>query len=169
MDAAAPADARRGQAPRATTLPGRPDGRRTPSEGSTSVPDSSPPRTDPRPGPRPDPRPDVVVDHRPWGQFRRYTCDEASTVKLITVDAGQPLSLQRHEHRDELWIVLDAGLVVQVGDDVHETVEGDEFFIPRGTVHRVTGGRTRGRFVEICFGDFDEDDIERLEDRYGRA
>jgi mannose-1-phosphate guanylyltransferase/mannose-6-phosphate isomerase len=111
----------------------------------------------------------VVVDHRPWGQFRRYTCDEPSTVKLITVEAGQPLSLQRHANRDELWIVLDEGLVVQVGDEIRSATAGDEFFIPRGVVHRVTGGDRRGRFVEICFGDFDEDDIERLEDRYGRA
>jgi len=119
--------------------------------------------------PHADPRPSVVVDHRPWGQFRRYTCDEPSTVKLITVEAGQPLSLQRHANRDELWIVLDEGLVVQVGDEIRSATAGDEFFIPRGVVHRVTGGDRRGRFVEICFGDFDEDDIERLEDRYGRA
>ena len=116
-----------------------------------------------------DPRPSVVVDHRPWGQFRRYTCDETSTVKLITVEAGQPLSLQRHANRDELWVVLDEGLVVQVGDEIRTATAGDEFFIPRGVVHRVTGGDRRGRFVEICFGDFDEDDIERLEDRYGRS
>ncbi|MEX2504633.1 MAG: phosphomannose isomerase type II C-terminal cupin domain [Egicoccus sp.] len=119
--------------------------------------------------PHADPRPSVVVDDRPWGQFRRYTCGETSTVKLITVEAGQPLSLQRHAHRDELWIVLDEGLVVQVGDEIHTATSGDEFFIPRGVVHRVTGGERRGRFVEICFGDFDENDIERLEDQYGRA
>lgn len=116
-----------------------------------------------------DPRPSVVVDHRPWGHFRRYTCGEPTTVKLITVEAGQPLSLQRHAHRDELWIVLDDGLLVQVGDEVTTAVAGDEFYIPRGVVHRVTGGGRAGRFVEICFGDFDEDDIERLEDRYGRS
>lgn len=110
-----------------------------------------------------------MVDDRPWGRFRRYTCDEPSTVKLITVEAGRPLSLQRHVHRDELWVVLDDGLVVQVGDEVHTAVAGEEFFIPRGTVHRVTGGDAAGRFVEICFGDFDEDDIERLADEYGRA
>ncbi|MFA9445102.1 phosphomannose isomerase type II C-terminal cupin domain [Egicoccus sp. AB-alg6-2] len=125
------------------------------------MPDTTQPRSDPRPG--------VVVDHRPWGQFRRYTCDEVSTVKLITVQAGRPLSLQRHQHRDELWIVLDDGLVVQVGDEITVATAGDEFYIPRGTVHRVTGGATAGRFVEICFGAFDEDDIERLADEYGRT
>ena len=141
------------------------DARPFPCNASVTRFDAVPDRSTPRP----DPRPAVVVDHRPWGNFRRYTCDEPSTVKLITVDAGQPLSLQRHTHRDELWIVLDPGLLVQIGDATYETVAGDEFFIPRGTVHRVTGGAVAGRFVEICFGTFDEDDIERLADEFGRA
>jgi mannose-6-phosphate isomerase len=112
---------------------------------------------------------EVVVDERPWGRFRQYTHNRPTTVKLITVEAGQQLSLQRHAHRDELWVVLDAGLTVEVGGEVTEAVEGAEFFIPRGTVHRVGGGTSGGRFLEIAFGDFDEDDIERLEDRYGRG
>jgi mannose-6-phosphate isomerase len=111
----------------------------------------------------------VVEDHRPWGRFRRYTHGEESTVKLITVDAGQELSLQRHQHRDELWIVLDPGLRVRLGDEVVEAVPGDEFFIPRGTLHRVSGGETPARFVEVAFGRFDEQDIERVDDRYGRG
>jgi mannose-6-phosphate isomerase len=121
------------------------------------------------PPPVDDPRSRVVEDHRPWGRFRRYTHGEESTVKLITVDAGQELSLQRHQHRDELWIVLDAGLRVRLGDEVIEADPGDEFFIPRGTLHRVSGGETPARFVEVAFGRFDEQDIERVDDRYGRG
>lgn len=118
---------------------------------------------------RPDPRREVIEDRRPWGRFRQYTRDEPSTVKLITVSAGQTLSLQRHAHRDELWIVLDGGLRITVGTDEVEAAAGDEFWIPRGTVHRVGAGATTGRFVEVAFGAFDESDIERLEDRYGRG
>jgi mannose-6-phosphate isomerase len=118
--------------------------------------------------PHDDPRASIVEDERPWGRFRRYTLDEPTTVKLITVEAGQELSLQRHQHRDELWVVLDAGLRVLVGERTHVAATGEEFFIPRGTVHRVTGGDRPARFLEVAFGSFDEDDIERLEDRYGR-
>lgn len=119
--------------------------------------------------PHPDPRASVIVDERPWGHFRRYTCDTQSTVKLITVEASRSLSLQRHRHRDELWVMVDNGLLVQIGNDVIEARSGDEFFIPRGTVHRVTGGESSGRFMEICFGRFSEDDIERLADEFGRT
>ena len=118
--------------------------------------------------PRVDPRPGVVVDHRPWGNFRQYTLNEPSTVKIITVTAGESLSLQRHEHRDELWVVLDDGLLIEVDGTTTEASAGDEFFVPRGSVHRVAGGTAGGRFLEVAFGRFDEQDIERLEDRYGR-
>jgi mannose-6-phosphate isomerase len=113
-------------------------------------------------------RPDVLVDERPWGNFRQYTLNEPSTVKIITVTAGESLSLQRHEHRDELWVVLDDGLLIEVDGTTTEAGAGDEFFVPRGAVHRVAGGDTGGRFLEVAFGRFDEQDIERLEDRYGR-
>jgi mannose-6-phosphate isomerase len=116
-----------------------------------------------------DRRPGVVVDHRPWGWFRRFACNETCTVKLIAVDPGERLSLQRHQHRDELWVVLDDGLQVEIDDRLVTAAAGDEFFIPRGTLHRVSAGLTGGRFLEVCFGHFDETDIERLEDAYGRA
>jgi mannose-6-phosphate isomerase len=119
--------------------------------------------------PAADPRDRIVEDHRPWGRFRRYTHGEPTTVKLITVEAGQQLSLQRHAHRDELWVMLDPGPLVRIGDDETEAAPGDEFFIPRGTVHRISGGSQPARFLEVAFGRFDEDDIERLEDRYGRG
>jgi mannose-6-phosphate isomerase len=120
--------------------------------------------------PADDPRDRIVEDRRPWGRFRRYAHAEPTTVKIITVEGGQQLSLQRHEHRDELWVVLDPGLRVQIGDDVHEAAVGDEHLIPRGTVHRASAdGPGAARFLEVAFGRFDEDDIERLEDRYGRV
>jgi mannose-6-phosphate isomerase len=116
-----------------------------------------------------DPRHRIVEDRRPWGQFRRYTHGETTTVKLITVEAGQELSLQRHDHRDELWVVIDAGLLVRIGDEVTEAAAGQEFFVPRGTIHRASGGAASSRFLEVAFGTFDEADIERIEDAYGRT
>jgi mannose-6-phosphate isomerase len=117
-----------------------------------------------------DPRDRIVVDHRPWGYFRRYTLNEPTTVKLIEVEAGQTLSLQRHRDRDELWIVLDDSLEIEIDGETIRADRNQEFFIPRGTTHRVRATEERGgRFVEVAFGEFDEDDIERLEDRYGRS
>jgi len=112
---------------------------------------------------------EVLVDERPWGSFRQYSLNAVSTVKLIHVDAGQTLSLQRHRERDELWVIIDHGLLVEIDGESFEPAVGDEFFIPRGTTHRAAGGRCGGRFLEVAFGHFDEDDIERLEDCYGRA
>ena len=112
----------------------------------------------------------VVRDERPWGSFERFTLNEPSTVKIITVQAGQTLSLQRHEHRDELWVALDPGLVFEIDGDVTRPEVGDRVLIRAGQTHRLScAGDAPARILEIAFGHFDEEDIERLEDAYGRA
>ena len=116
-----------------------------------------------------DPRDDIQTDERPWGRFTRYAHDESCTVKVIEVVAGGILSLQRHGKRDELWVALDPGLTFEIGDTKVEATVGEPHLVPRGTVHRVSAGDQAGRFLEVAFGTFDEDDIERLEDAYGRA
>jgi len=108
-------------------------------------------------------------EERPWGRFRRYTHNQLSTVKIITVNPGHVLSLQYHHKRDELWVALDPGLRVTLADQVWEPQPYEEIFIPHGTRHRVAGvGKEPSRWLEISFGEFDEDDIVRLEDFYGR-
>lgn len=107
---------------------------------------------------------------RPWGSFERFTLNEPSTVKIITVDPGQEFSLQQHEHRDEEWLILHGTGTVTVGETVATDVApGDNFFVARGTKHRVKGGPHGIAFLEIALGQFDEQDIIRLEDDYGRA
>lgn len=119
---------------------------------------------------RRDPRDDVQTDQRPWGNFERLSHNVSTTVKIITVDPGCRLSLQRHQHRDEFWTVLDTPLLVETGDGVRTVQPGEKVWIPRGTLHRVANqGDAPGRFLEIAYGDFDEDDIERLEDDYARS
>lgn len=108
-------------------------------------------------------------EERPWGEFERFTLNEKTTVKIITVNAGESISLQTHEHRDEFWRVLKGTGVIRINGEDRDAHEGDAFFCPRGSEHRVTGGAGGTVFLEIAFGDFDEGDIERLEDRYGRA
>lgn len=111
----------------------------------------------------------IFHDARPWGAWRRFAFNEQSTVKIITVAPGGSLSLQRHEHRDEVWHVLDDGLRVQIDAQVTDAAAGDEFLITRGQTHRLSSLGPAGRVLEIAFGTFDEDDIERLADDYGRA
>ncbi len=110
----------------------------------------------------------ILQDNRPWGGFRQYTNNDRCTVKILTVDPNQVLSLQTHKHRDELWVFLDDGLRAQVDEEVIDARMGDEIVIPRGSKHRLASKGPRGRVLEIAFGDFDEDDIERLDDIYAR-
>ncbi len=107
-------------------------------------------------------------EERPWGDFERFTLNEKTTVKIITVKEGESISLQTHEHRDEFWRVLKGSGLIRIGDTEHKAHEGSQYFCPRHSEHRVTGGIDGIIFLEIAFGDFDETDITRLEDRYGR-
>ncbi len=106
---------------------------------------------------------------RPWGNFERFTLNEQTTVKIITVEADQSISLQTHEHRDEFWRILSGSGTVVIDGIEREAKAGDQFFSKRGGKHRVEGGHHGLTFLEIAFGEFDEHDIIRLEDRYGRA
>ncbi|MEO7058432.1 MAG: phosphomannose isomerase type II C-terminal cupin domain [Lapillicoccus sp.] len=111
----------------------------------------------------------VIRSVRPWGEFEQFVSNERSTTKIITVAPGQRLSLQRHVHRDELWHVIDGPVHVVVGSDERTLATGERVFVPRGTIHRMGNpGAAAVRVLEVAFGDFDEDDIERLEDDYSR-
>jgi len=119
-----------------------------------------------------------MIDHvqtaieveKPWGRFEQYTHNALSTVKVITVAPGGTLSLQYHHGRDELWVVLDEGAQIELGETVVRPRAGERVYIPRTTAHRLSAtGDAPVRILEISFGEFDEDDIVRLDDVYGRA
>jgi mannose-6-phosphate isomerase len=117
----------------------------------------------------PDPREGMFVSERPWGGFQQFTCNEPSTVKVITVDPGHRLSLQTHERRAEFWQVLDGPIDVTVGEDSWSAQPGEQIWVPVGARHRMGNTTDRpARVLEIGYGEFDEDDIERLEDDYQR-
>jgi mannose-1-phosphate guanylyltransferase/mannose-6-phosphate isomerase len=117
-----------------------------------------------------DHRPPSIKVEKPWGRFEQYTHNLPCTVKIITVAPGGTLSRQYHHHRDELWVMLDEGAQVQLGEEVLEPETGEKVFIPRGTVHRLSAaGEKEVRILEISFGEFDEEDIVRLDDVYGRV
>jgi mannose-1-phosphate guanylyltransferase/mannose-1-phosphate guanylyltransferase/mannose-6-phosphate isomerase len=108
-------------------------------------------------------------EERPWGKFERFTLNEISTVKIITVNPKQKLSIQYHHKREEFWRFLDNPARVTLGDKTIDVKEGDEVVIPKKTIHAVEALSKPVRFLEIAFGKFDEGDIVRLEDRYGRV
>ncbi len=117
-----------------------------------------------------DHRPPSIKVEKPWGRFEQYTHNLPCTVKIITVAPGGTLSRQYHFHRDELWVALDPGALVELDEQVLNPEPGEKLFIPRETVHRLsTEGKEPVRILEISFGEFDEDDIVRLEDVYGRV
>ncbi len=108
-------------------------------------------------------------EERPWGEFVEFSKNTSSTVKIITIKPGEALSLQYHHHRDEFWRVLSGNGTLQIGTDRLPALPGKEFFAPRETPHRMEGGTEPLVILEISFGDFDEKDIVRTEDRYGRT
>lgn len=110
----------------------------------------------------------IIQDNRPWGNFIQYAHNETCTVKIITVNPQQMLSKQLHQKRDELWVALDAGLQVEIDDKLFQSKPGDVFVIMKNTKHRLSSPKKKGRVLEISFGNFDEADIQRFEDIYGR-
>lgn len=114
-------------------------------------------------------KPSVKQVERPWGGFAQYAANEPCTVSLMTVLPGQRLSLQSHAGRAELWIVLDDGSQVLVGEKVVDCRRGDEIWIPAGTKHRL-GNPTDVplRVLEVAFGCWQQEDITRYDDDYHR-
>ena len=108
-------------------------------------------------------------EERPWGGFTRFIENTPVTVKLITVKATEQFSLQYHEKRDEFWHVISGEGMAIVGQETKIAKPGDEFFITRGTQHRFTAGSSDVTFLELAFGEFDENEIVRVEDKYGRT
>jgi mannose-6-phosphate isomerase len=114
-------------------------------------------------------RPEHHIEKRPWGDFIEFTKNEPSTVKILRVRSHEAFSLQTHTRRDEFWRVLSGTGTITVGETALVAKPDDEFFIPRGTKHRIEGGSSDISVLEISKGEFDESDIVRFEDKYGRA
>ncbi len=107
---------------------------------------------------------------RPWGRYREYARNEPCTVWIVEMKPGETGSLQSHQHFDELWIMLTDGGEVQVGEVVSHPKALEEIFIPRGTKHRLkNSGNQLLRMMEVAYGEVQDADKVRYEDRYGRA
>ena len=138
-------------------------------------------------------------EHRPWGHYGLYADNERCTTKILYIKQGEMLSLQYHFKRDQFYLILDGNFVVEyskepVSDElinepddarriqgfsdflnenmVIETApEGSMFGFKRKVIHRTLyqGDREYGRVLDIAFGTNDEEDIVRLQDKYGRT
>jgi len=106
---------------------------------------------------------------RPWGGFREFIENEVATVKILFVKKGEVFSLQRHDHRDEFWRILVGNPEVTISDKIIKAKTGDELEIPPETNHRISATIDDVEILEISRGQFAEDDIVRIKDKYGRA
>ncbi len=109
--------------------------------------------------------------HRPWGSFTVLEDGADCKVKRLTVKPGEVLSLQMHHRRSEHWTVVDGTAKVRVGDEEFLLNRNESTYIPMGTLHRLENPTAKDiHLIEVQCGDyFGEDDIVRLEDRYGRV
>lgn len=106
---------------------------------------------------------------RPWGNFQQYTHNTPSTVKILFIAKGEAFSLQYHNKRTEFWKILSGTPEITMGENVIRAKKGDEFMVQSKVNHRIHSVDMDTEVLEIAFGDFDEGDIMRIEDKYGRA
>jgi mannose-1-phosphate guanylyltransferase/mannose-6-phosphate isomerase len=119
-------------------------------------------------------RPEIELHRkafRPWGNYDCLDSGERFQVKRITVKPGQCTSMQRHFHRAEHWIVVSGTAEVTCGDKVFMLTENESTFIPLGSRHRLKNpGTVDLELIEVQSGAYlGEDDIERIDDEYGRS
>ncbi|MGL4754669.1 MAG: cupin domain-containing protein, partial [Aeromonadaceae bacterium] len=109
--------------------------------------------------------------YRPWGKYDAIDHGGRYQVKRISVKPGEKLSLQMHHHRAEHWIVVSGTAKVTNGERTFLVTENESTFIPVGAVHALENpGKVTLELIEVQSGSYlGEDDIVRLQDRYGRV
>jgi len=129
----------------------------------------------------------VTISKRPWGTIEILTQQRNCSVRILTIEADQKLSFQRHLVRDEFFISLDENIGLEICaeslDNLSDEVDinnikeikslvlekGDYVLIPKGIWHRTKASKERVRLLEIGYGAYDQDkDIERIDDKFGR-
>jgi mannose-1-phosphate guanylyltransferase/mannose-6-phosphate isomerase len=108
--------------------------------------------------------------YRPWGYYQSVDNGGRYQVKRIVVEPGAKLSLQKHFHRAEHWVVVRGTAEVTIDDDVSSIYENESIYVPIGSVHRLANpGKIPLELIEVQVGSYlGEDDIVRIEDIYAR-
>ena len=111
---------------------------------------------------------------RPWGWFENLGDGDGDgdgyLVKRLLIRSGARISLQRHRHRSEHWVIVAGEGLLQIDGDPIPATPGTSVFIPQGTLHRAAAGSSDLLLIEVQRGAvLREDDIERFDDDFGRA
>lgn len=108
--------------------------------------------------------------NRPWGWFETIEEGESFKVKRIQINPGKSISLQRHQQRSEHWVVVQGKAIVQKDNQEYELSQNESTYIDINEVHRLSNKSNEVlQIIEVQSGEYlGEDDIERLEDNYGR-
>ncbi|MXN47594.1 mannose-1-phosphate guanylyltransferase/mannose-6-phosphate isomerase [Shinella kummerowiae] len=111
------------------------------------------------------------TSYRPWGGYTSVLNGERFQVKRLFVTPGKRLSLQKHHHRSEHWIVVRGTAEVTIGDKTIPLRENESVYIPQGELHRLANpGKILLELIEVQTGSYlGEDDIIRIEDEFGRG
>lgn len=111
------------------------------------------------------------IFEKPWGSYTNLLDEDYTKVKKIIINPGESPSYQYHFKRSEIWIIVKGIAQVKIDGIVHYHRIGDVVFIPKEVKHQVKNtGEDELIFVEVQLGEyFGEDDIVRLEDKYGRV
>ena len=111
-----------------------------------------------------------MKEERPWGWYDVIDTGSTYKVKSIQVETGKSLSLQRHMHRSEHWVVVSGTAEVQLNENKQLLGENQSMYIPLGCIHRLSNpGKIPLKIIEVQSGPYlEEDDIERFEDDHGR-
>jgi len=110
------------------------------------------------------------ITQRPWGFYKTIFKNINTHAKVLVVYPGESTSLQVHRRREERWIIVFGEGLAIIGDSEILIHQGQQLFVPKGVKHRISNtGSDKLMLVEVQLGDyFEEDDIIRLEDKYGR-
>ncbi len=114
---------------------------------------------------------DHTTIYRPWGFYTILEESDRYKIKKISVAPGASLSLQRHAYRSEHWVVVRGTAKIKVGESEYVIHENESAFVPKYALHRLSNpGKIELEIIEVQNGEYvGEDDIERVEDAYGRA
>lgn len=112
---------------------------------------------------------DIYTEERPWGKFEKFVENKNCTVKLLYINPNSQTSLQLHGKREEFWKILKGSISLDLDGEKQTIKENETVFIKQGAKHRITTEDESATILEISLGDFDENDIVRLEDAYNRA
>lgn len=112
-----------------------------------------------------------IVYQRPWGTYQTLTLSTNYQVKALTIHPDGRLSLQKHFHRSEHWVVVTGNPTITVENKVKVYSANEHVYIPREALHRIENfSKEDSILIEVQVGDYlGEDDIVRIEDVYGRT